>query len=366
MRILIIGEWIFPYDTPRSFRTFELAKQLAKKHEVTLCALLGKYDYSKIEEETGLKIRTLGRSVCGNIDCDGNHHRSLIWGGLSRLFGLQFLLPQIELLPMVKNFVMKEQDNTDLIISIAKPYAIHWGVMSAKQKCKNFPVWISDCGDPFMGDPFDTPPSYFIKLEKKWSRMTDFITVPIENARNAYFKEFREKIHIIPQGFDLENIRLSKYKENRILSFIFAGNVILGRRDPSNFLDYLCTIDKDFKFIVYTRCQKYFEKYKEKLGDKLDIHDYIPRELLLKELSRADFLVNIRNLGTVQLPSKLIDYTLAKRPILEITTDFNEKEKVDEFFERNYENAIPDIDISQYDICNVSQKFIELFEIAKL
>lgn len=365
MRITIIGEWIYPYATPRSFRTFELAKQLAKQHDVTVYALLGKYDYSQIENETGLKIKTIGKSRCGNIDCDGNHRRTLLWGGLARLFGRQLQLPHIELIPLVKKVALREKDNTDLIISIAKPYSIHFGVMQAKRESKNFPVWISDCGDPFMGVPFSAPPFYFRRFEKEWGRLTDVITIPIEKAREAYFDEVQNKIRIVPQGFNLEEANGLTYKENKILTFIFAGNVIYEQRDPAKFLEYLSKKNIDFKFIVYTRCLQYFEEYKRIFGNKIEVYDFIPREQLMNKLAAADFLVNIQNKGSVQSPSKLIDYTLANRPILEITTDFRESEIVDEFLSRNYEHAMPKIDISQYDIKNIAQKFIDLSGLEK-
>ena len=67
----------------------------------------------------------------------------------------------------------------------------------------------------------------------------------------------------------------------------------------------------------------YFDDYKEKLGERLDVRSYIQRESLIRELSHCDFLINIKNESSVQSPSKLIDYALTHRPILTITSDFN-------------------------------------------
>ena len=62
-KILIISRTIFPHIAPRSHRATELAKELARQgHDVTLAAVLGKFDYSQFQEETKIKICDLGMS----------------------------------------------------------------------------------------------------------------------------------------------------------------------------------------------------------------------------------------------------------------------------------------------------------------
>ena len=122
-------------------------------------------------------------------------------------------------------------------------------------------------------------------------------------------------------------------------------------------------MDIDFVFKIYTNDIKSLSIYKDRLGQKLELNGYIKREELLKIMGSADFLINIKNIGVVQAPSKMIDYTLAKRPILSITSDFNdmEKEKFTKFC--NYDFSMQDqpVDISAYDIRNVASKFLELY-----
>lgn len=74
------------------------------------------------------------------------------------------------------------------------------------------------------------------------------------------------------------------------------------------------------------------------------------------------FLINIGNGTNVQTPSKLIDYTLTKRPILTVQTDDMKSEIFNEFLIGNYEHRDADINISDYDIRNIVQQFIELCE----
>ena len=49
-----------------------------------------------------------------------------------------------------------------------------------------------------------------------------------------------------------------------------------------------------------------------------------------------DFLINIKNDVTEQLPSKLIDYLLIDRPILDMDGNNLDQTKIDQFLDGNY------------------------------
>lgn len=348
-------------QSPRAFRTTELAKELVRQgHQVTVYALLGNYDYSSFQEETGIDVRQLGKSSWGNVDSSGYYKRNLFTAFGNRVIKRYVYFPFIELTWMTKRVVKKEWRNYDLLITIAFPHSIHWGAAFAKGNRKVFIKWISDCGDPFMGDKMNKIPKYFKYIEKYWCRRTDYITVPIDGAIKAYYPEFREKIRVIPQGFGFSEVKVACYKRNEVPTFAFAGKVYPGTRDPKAFLDFLSNIDKDFRFIVYSNTKGFFENYKQALGKKLIINGYIPREELLGILSKMDFLVNIVNDSDTQSPSKLIDYALAKRPILDITSSFTEHEAFSSFLNGDYEKKHGKIDIDKYDIRKVASQFASL------
>lgn len=185
--------------------------------------------------------------------------------------------------------------------------------------------------------------------------------MPIDSAKEAYYQEFKKKIQVIPQGFQFDNIELSDYKKNKIPTFAFSGKIYPGLRDPSKFLDYLLTLKLDFRFILYSKNTLFYESYKSKLNEKIEIRDYVPREELLFELSKMDFLINIKNISGVQQPSKLIDYALTKRPILEITSDFEEEKSFNQFMEGDYTNQMNFENIQRYDIKNVANQFFKLY-----
>ena len=258
--------------------------------------------------------------------------------------------------------VLKKENNYDLLISIAVPYPIHWGVAWArKTKHSIARNWVADCGDPYLGcdtDSFKKWP-HFKYVEKWFMRKADYITIPLESARAAYFKEFHPKIKIIPQGFNIENIETLNYKKNNVPTFAYAGGFITGIRDPTNFLNFLSKSKANFRFYIYTNQADILKPWQNILGERLQIKSYIPREQLLNILSGMDFLVNFDNNTGAAMPSKLIDYKIANRPIMNIEKCLN-KEVILQFFNGQYINAVKVDDLDQYRIQNVCNKFLSI------
>ncbi len=367
MKIVVISRCIYPAIAPRPFRATELAKYFAKQgHEVYLYAVLGKYNYREFEETTGVHVCSLGKMHFATLNSDGYARNNALDKFLRRLLGKYLEFPDIGLMWKTKK-VVSQLRNVDMLVTVAIPYPIHWGAAKAKKKNLSvFPkTWVSDCGDPYMGNSVkNAHPSYFQRIEDFWGKQTDYIAIPLEAAKKAYSEKVQDKLRVIPQGFDFSNVRIDKgFNGNAIPRFAYAGAIYPGYRDPSRFLQYLCEkVDRPFEFVVYTQSCSFFEKYKSVLGDKLTVKKYVPREQLLWELSQMDFLVNINNNSSVQSPSKLIDYYLTTRPIIDITTDFNESDMVDEFLNGNYDHQHIKADISQYDIRNVGQQFLNIVE----
>lgn len=358
MKIVLIGSRCYPVSAPRANRTTELAKEFAKRgHEVVLYALLGDFDYTQISKETNIRFMNLGKTRWGlrsNTGSSANAFTRVLTFFLKRIV----LFPECLMFPMVKKAIANE-GNIDLLLTVANPHIVHMAAsMSNLGKVKS---WIADCGDPFMGNPVKKFPFYFKYIEKRWCKKCDYITIPIKEAQTAYYEEFHSKIRVIPQGFDFTNPSLKEYKKREIPTFGYSGIFYKGIRDPSNFLNYLLSVKEPFKFVCFTK-PGFLEKYKDDLGDRLEIHNYIPRNELLMELSQMDFLINISNDSGVQRPSKLIDYALTKRPILNISSVFSKREQTafEEFFVGDYKQRYVINDIERYNIVNVADQFLSL------
>lgn len=361
LKILIVSASFFPKISPRSFRATELSKEFAKQgHKVTVLTHKGNYDYTNFLKDHKITIRDFVFGKYHEISRKNSILKSLHF--ISKKF---FMFPEIQYSWLIKN-ALKEHERYDLLISIAMPYPVHWGVAFAKKHNPNLClVWVADCGDPFMGhtETKFKPPAYFKYIEKWFCKQPDYITIPVKESLNAYPYACNKKIEIIPQGFDFSGVKENSFKKNPIPVFAYTGALNKGFRSPVKLLNHLSKLTHiDFKFIVYTNNIKIIKPFAKALGEKLEIREYIPRHKLLSEMEKMDFLVNIENKQNIQVPSKLIDYALTAKPILSVHPVDYEPKKVLDFLAGDYSAQLKIENLEQYNIKRVTKKFISLFE----
>ena len=95
--------------------------------------------------------------------------------------------------------------------------------------------------------------------------------------------------------------------------------------------------------------------FKERLKDKLVIKEYIPRSDLMKVLSNMDFLLNFDNNTTRNIPSKLIDYAITGRPVLNIDKNFK-FEHIEKFINGDYSYKMSLPDVENFHISKINGK----------
>jgi len=363
-KILIVSASFYPVNTPRSFRTTELAKELARQgHLVKVITPRNEEVHALFEEEYGIEIGDMGRPKWKVVSIKGKGIFRLLRRGIVRFMKLLFEYPNIQYLGMVRR-ALKKESGYDLLVSIAVPHPVHWGVRASNPKNRNVAgTWVADCGDPYVGQENDSfrVPFYFALVEKWFMRKADSITVPTAGSISAYFPEFRQKIEVIPQGFRFEDYQYDQEESNfSVPRFAYAGGFIKDRRDPSELLDFLCGTELDFEFHIFTNTPQLTGNKIKRSNGRIVLHAPLPRVDLLMELSKMDFMVNFENVGTRQTPSKLIDYLILKKPILSIKTGSLDKELVLEFLSGSYTNQLVINDPEQYRIENVGKKFVQL------
>ena len=359
MKILVVSGFFYPQNTPRAFRTTELAKMLVKLgHDVTVYIPKGGGDYSDLLHKTPMRICTYDAFIERRRYTGISIVDRIIFRVLNQFFNYpdgKNIKPIMEALEREKGY--------DLLITIAMPHSVHWamgklysrGVKAAKH-------WIADCGDPFMLTETASfrPPFYLKSLETRWCRLCDYISVPTEHSYGGYYPEFRDKIRVIPQGFDFSEIKRKEYKWNPVPTFAYSGSTIPVRRDLRPIFDVLIKKNVDFKLHVFTSQKDMYASYKEKLGERLLLHDYVPRLELLETLSGMDFLLNLDNGITVQTPSKLIDYALTGRPILSLNSCNIDEALLESFLRGDYTGQYVVNNLDQYNIEKVAQQFLDL------
>jgi hypothetical protein len=367
-KILIICKGFYPENTPRSFRATELALEFARQfHHVTVITNAKDFDYTDFVSKNKINLISFGRLRFRHI----SYYPPTILGTLRRKFRrLLFMLfnyPDIEIMWRLGKY-LKNVDGYDLLISVAVPYPIHWGVAWARTKNHRIAkTWVADCGDPYFGNTLESfrIPFYFAYIEKWFSRKADFITIPFENLKEKFFKEFHDKIRVIPQGFNFNELDICKETvRNKIPTFAYAGGVAInGIRSPVKIIEYL--IGKDYNYEFHLFCSTgidFLIPMAKKSKGRIILHDPLPRKELLKVLSKMDFLVNLLNtdLLSVQVPSKLIDYSLTGRPILNINPSEPEFEILEEFLSFNFSRAYQINNLEQFNIQNVVEQFLML------
>ncbi|MDW7761974.1 MAG: glycosyltransferase [Acidobacteriota bacterium] len=364
--ILIITKAFFPEISPRSFRATELAKEFARQgHRVEVYLPQKRDGHLKIEKDYNITLKAYGPLTWKPLVIKGGRIRRLLSKIIQRSATWLFEYPDIEIVKRLPKIINIEK-HYDIIISIAAPHSIHWAVSRALKKNKNLSrLWVADCGDPYMGAILETfkKPFYFKYMEKDFCLNADFITVPTEGAKEAYYPEFRHKIRVIPQGFNFEEVITCKEEPcNPVPTFAYAGSLAFkGMRNPERLLHYLSKKDSAFRFHIYSNSSlNVIHKYRETLGNKVIVHRGKERIPLLYELSKMDFLINFDNGTERQLPSKLIDYALTGRPILNIHPLNPNIELANQFLKKNYEAQYAVNNLERYNIKNVVFQFMTL------
>lgn len=364
-RILLVSNAFHPENSPRSFRATELAKELVRQGHSVKVITHPREGTESFCQQHGIEFKSLGSLTWPVPKVKGSGLVLLFWRIVVRFSILLFEYPIIQLIPLVKK-ALKGEQGYDALISIAVPYPIHWGVAAIWSE-KIAKTWIADCGDPYMGQENDTfkPPFYFAYFEKKFCRKATYITVPTQASVKGYYPEFHSKIKVIPQGFRFEDVKLYQgERQTDKIIFGYGGMFIPGRRDPSEFLNFLNSLDDSyrFEFHIYTTTPQFVEGFVSASNGRVQIKGLLDRNSLMYEMSKMDFLVNFENAGTAQTPSKLIDYAILKKPILSIRFGDAKKKQWLEFLGGNYQHSLRIENPDQYRIENVARAFVSLIQ----
>lgn len=365
-KILIVSSSFYPTNSPRSLRTTELVKEFARRgHDVTLLTIKNDADHVPFEKKHGVTIKNMGKPWFPDITINSKFGPlRLLKRIMRRLLLLLFEYPHIELMYRVAR-ALRQESGYDLMISIAMPYPVHWGVAKVRQKNhKIAQTWVADCGDPYCGLENDSfkPPFYFSYIEKWFCRKADYISIPLEAAKPAYFSEFHSKIRIIPQGLTFpEQRRHTNKAGNGVPTFAYFGNIRSYMHYAEPFLKKLNSIEQPFTFIIYTKDPGvYTGILTPETQKKCSLRTYTRREKLLEELSDVDFLLHFPYLKGSQKSLKLIDYYYLDKPILAYTNDELSDKALNEFLALDFKNGAPIEDYSKYDVRNVCTQFLEL------
>jgi len=381
-KVIIVSYFFYPENKPRAFRTFELAKGLAKSGyhvEVVIPTYSLEGKLVTFDELTSnypsLSIRMIGnvRKNIENRKSPQKSKKSKLPLGVMMWFKrfVHFVFPSgkdFTYAWKVIHFFRKNPSSADTVISISYPYSVHIGtIVARKLGFLKVNKVLTEFGDTLVGCPA-LPKSFIHKLIQKFiSKNTNVIITPTENSLpNFTLYKSKESVKVIPQGYDFSDTKTKEYAKNSVPTFGYAGSFHATARNPKILLQYLSTLDFEFQFIVYSNIKdpdlvSIFDEYGAKLKHKLQVRGLIPRLEVIETMSTFDFLIFEENLSENQNPSKIVDYKLSGRPIFSFSQDNLNESKFLEFIHADYSNADFDkFNISDYSIDNVVEKFVDL------
>ena len=356
-KIILVCQTYYPAINPRSFRCRYLAEEFQRTgYDVTVFSA---YDDSGSERViNGVRVIDYGPTNLLYENSFGKRRLPLVSIAFRRIISIILDVDNISIFRTIKRnkSLRFEIQNSNVILSITAPHGINWALAKILQGQKN-KIWIADCGDPYIGNPF-TPNIYKIQnkhRELEFIRKVSHITVPIIEAKEAF--SLKDKITVIPQGFPPHS---SNYKsdERDYVRFCYAGKIYPDKRPITPFLDRLRINGRNFEFHIYTPDTHCLPNW-IKLDSRFLVFEPINREDIMQIYAEMDFLVYLTNDSKVQIGSKVIDYSLADVPILEVEALSGES-AIEEFLIRDYKNAIR-VNIEEYRIDRVAAKFKELF-----
>lgn len=223
----------------------------------------------------------------------------------------------------------------DALVSVSPTFtAVAVGRSLARRRPRRL-RWLIDLGDPFCFAE-EAPQNNFrlyrrlnIRFERGCFAEADAVSVTTPETRDRYaalFPESARKIAVIPPLLALpEAVEAPAGRPDR-RRLVFLGRLYPSIRRPDFLLALFAALEDseaaercELHFYGDTwECEASFAPYRHRLGRDIHLHGPVPREQAVSAMRSADVLVNIGNDTHYQLPSKIVEYAISGKPILNI------------------------------------------------
>lgn len=229
----------------------------------------------------------------------------------------------------------------DAVITVSHPFTGHL-VGLALARAVPAARWIVDVGDPFSLDdtePFNNPYLYRRlnrRAERRVYRRCNAISVTVEGCRAAVRNvcpEAASKIVVIPPLLSLPVVEKGnppRPRQHDIIDIAYLGVLYAAIRRPDTLLELFVRMYQQrpsLRLHFYgdiQDCTPAFDRVRPLVGKAIVLHGPVPRKDVHAAMAAADILVNIGNDTSFQLPSKLVEYASAGRPILNVVRKPND------------------------------------------
>lgn len=210
--------------------------------------------------------------------------------------------------------------------------------------------------DPYFSHYLNVENQKLLEIkEYDLNKKADFIFMTSLILNDYNKSEILKKLIYKCERIDFPSINSEIYKKNNNVEetvVSFFGNLYKDIRNPENAIDLFSkTKIKNLKLNFYGQKFGFEEEYFQKLKVKypfVNFYNPISSDEVKKEINKSDFLLNIGNSITNQMPSKIIEYINTGKPIINIhkikecpTLEFTKKYEL----VLNIDENVPDIHI---------------------
>ncbi len=228
-------------------------------------------------------------------------------------------------IPAAIRIVKREQ--IDVVITTSPPTSVH--LIGAAVKRATGARWIADLRDSLVANPHRRTESALVRAKERTgesvarlaARKADAVVAVSEPIADELRDLGASRVETIANGCDFEDFAGLEYRPSQRLRITHTGS-FFGRRSPRPILEALAGSDVDaaLRFVGDFRAADREWAESLGLGDRLELHPYLPRKAVLAMQKDSEALLLLipesGGRGRAVLSAKVFEYLAAERPIL--------------------------------------------------
>jgi glycosyltransferase involved in cell wall biosynthesis len=277
------------------------------------------------------RVRYVGPK--GRLPAEELHGREGL-ARLARQAGLSFrrvLVPDenvtwnLTAVPAAIRIVRRE--GIDVVVTTSPPTSVH--LVGAAVKRATGARWIADLRDSIVANPHRRVESRLVRakeatgerLARLVARNADAVTAVTDLIGEELRARGARRVETIANGCDFEDFAGLEYRPGARFRLTHTGS-FFGRRSPRTLLEALARTDADIvaRFVGDFRSSDRDWAERLDLGDRLELHPYLPRRRVLELQRDSEALLLLipesGGRGRAVLSAKVFEYLAAERPIL--------------------------------------------------
>jgi glycosyltransferase involved in cell wall biosynthesis len=252
----------------------------------------------------------------------------------ARLFGRRLLVPDenvswnLTAIPAAARLV--RQEGIDVVVTTSPPHSVHLIGLAVKRLTGV--RWVADLRDSAVAHPHRRTDSLAVRAKEQTAvglaRVVARTADAIVAASEAIAAETRTlvprvPVTTIPNGCDFDDFAGLEYRRGERFRITHAGS-FFGKRTPRPFLEALADSEADVLARFLGDFRPADREWAESLGlgDRLELHPYLPHRRALELERSSDALLLLipeaAGRGRGVLSGKVFEYLAAERPILAV------------------------------------------------